>query len=73
MTRNVSIIATMRLPKQIDPKEVVVARHNEDVTALPQHEFDSLSVNHHDPIVPATVTWIVFFQVINYFMNMRTK
>jgi len=53
-------IATMRLPKQMDPKEYEVARLNESMTALEQHDLASTGEYHHVPTVPLTVTVVIF-------------
>ena len=50
-------MATSRLPKQIEPKEVVIVRMNELKTLASQQSTDEPSgSNHHVPTVPATVT-----------------
>eukprot|EP00587_Corethron_hystrix_P015276 CAMPEP_0113321690 /NCGR_PEP_ID=MMETSP0010_2-20120614/15087_1 /TAXON_ID=216773 ORGANISM="Corethron hystrix, Strain 308" /NCGR_SAMPLE_ID=MMETSP0010_2 /ASSEMBLY_ACC=CAM_ASM_000155 /LENGTH=50 /DNA_ID=CAMNT_0000179901 /DNA_START=470 /DNA_END=619 /DNA_ORIENTATION=- /assembly_acc=CAM_ASM_000155 len=50
-------MAVRRLPKQMEPKEYVVARENEPRTASEQHEDAIMGLYHHDPTVPATVVW----------------
>ena len=50
----------MKLPKHMDPKEYVIARRKELVTALDMNEFASDGVNHQVPTVPATVTVEIF-------------
>ena len=56
---NASMIATIKDPKQIDPKEVVTERQKLPTTDFPQNPL-SEGTNHQDPTTPATVVWIVF-------------
>ena len=44
----------------MDPKEYVIARRKELVTALEKKEFASDGVNHHVPTVPAADTVDMF-------------
>jgi hypothetical protein len=53
-------IATMRLPKQIDPKEYVVALLIESRTAIEQNDDASRGANHQVPTVPLTITVEIF-------------
>jgi hypothetical protein len=53
-------MATKRLPKQMDPKEVVVARTKESLIALEQQDEASSGANHQVETTPAIMTWIVF-------------
>ena len=55
--RSASRTATMRLPKQIEPKLVVMARKKELFTADEQQCEASSGSNHQFPTIPATVTW----------------
>jgi len=55
------IMATTRLPKQMDPKEYVMARLNESVTALEQNEDASAGEYHQVPTAPLTVTVEIFY------------
>jgi hypothetical protein len=61
MAVSVSIIATSRLPKQIEPKDVVVARIKLSVIADEQNELASSGANHHVDTTPAIMTWMVFW------------
>lgn len=56
MARNVWIIATNKLPKQIDPKDVVVARTKLPPIAGEQHDEASSGTNHHVDTTPAITT-----------------
>ena len=56
MTLSVSMIATRRLPKQILPKDVVVARTKLSLIATEQKELASLGANHHVDTTPAITT-----------------
>jgi len=56
MARNVWIIATNKLPKQIDPKDVVVARTKLPPIAGEQHDDASSGTNHHVDTTPAITT-----------------
>ena len=47
MALSVWIIATKRLPKQIEPNEVVVARTKLSLMATEQHDPASSGANHH--------------------------
>jgi hypothetical protein len=49
-------MATIREPKQMLPRLVVVARRREPETAGEQHEEATAGSNHHVPTVPATET-----------------
>lgn len=60
MARSVSMIATRRLPKQMLPKDVVVARRKLSLMAEEQKELASSGANHHVDTTPAIMTWIVF-------------
>jgi hypothetical protein len=62
MARSVSMIATRRLPKQMLPKDVVVARRKLSLMAEEQKELASSGANHHVDTTPAIMTWIVFCQ-----------
>ena len=55
-SRAASNNATMRLPRQIEPKEYVVARKKESRVAGEQHEPASAGANHQVPTTPAIVT-----------------
>jgi hypothetical protein len=57
--RSACKIATMRPPKQIDPKEVVTVRRKLLLMADPQQP-DSDGSYHHVPTVPATITCIEY-------------
>ena len=54
--RKASRMATSKLPKQMDPNEVVMARKNELLRADEQQQFASEGSNHQLPTIPATVT-----------------
>ena len=54
--RRASRMATMRLPKQIDPKLVVMVRTKELVTADAQQPHSDGS-NHHVATVPENDNW----------------
>ncbi len=60
MALSVSIIATSRLPKQMLPKDVVVARTKLSLIAAEQKELASSGANHHVDTTPAITTWMVF-------------
>ena len=49
-------MATIREPKQMLPRLVVVARRREPETAGEQQEEATAGSNHHVPTVPATET-----------------
>lgn len=53
-------MATSSEPKQMDPKDVVMARKKELLTADEQQEAASSGSIHQLPTIPATVTWTVF-------------
>lgn len=50
------MMATNKLPKQILPKDDVVARTNESLVATEQQDDASLGTNHHVDTTPATTT-----------------
>mmetsp|Transcript_17481 Transcript_17481/g.26029 ORF Transcript_17481/g.26029 Transcript_17481/m.26029 type:complete len:117 (-) Transcript_17481:777-1127(-) len=52
------MIASRRDPKHIDPKERIIARAMDEVTALEQQELASAASKHHVAMTPATVTLI---------------
>ena len=56
------MMATRSDPKQILPKEVVVARMKESLMAGEQQEEASMGENHQVETTPATVTWMVFWK-----------
>jgi hypothetical protein len=49
-------MATSKLPKHIEPKDVVVARTKLSCIAVEQYEFASCGTNHHVDTTPAIVT-----------------
>ena len=55
------MIATKRLPKQILPKDVVVARTKLSLIETEQNDPASSGVNHQVLTTPAMITWIVFY------------
>lgn len=55
------MIATKRLPKQILPKDVVVARTKLSLIDTEQHDPASSGANHQVLTTPAMITWIVFY------------
>jgi hypothetical protein len=57
---SVSMIAMRRLPKQILPKDVVLAHMKLSLMAMEQKELASLGANHHIDLTPAITTWMVF-------------
>mmetsp|Transcript_20348 Transcript_20348/g.42667 ORF Transcript_20348/g.42667 Transcript_20348/m.42667 type:complete len:89 (-) Transcript_20348:420-686(-) len=52
--------ATMRDPKQIEPREYVVDRKKESLTAEEQNDEASDGENHQVPTTPATVVRTTF-------------
>ena len=65
---NAWTIATRKLPKQIEPNDVVTVRKKLLWTLLSQQPTgESSGSNHHDPTVPAMQTWIEFFFI--YFID----
>jgi hypothetical protein len=54
------MIATRRLPKQILPNDVVVARTKLSLMPTEQNEPASSGANHHVETTPAMMTWMVF-------------
>ena len=57
---SVCIIATRRLPKQILPNDVVVARTKLSLMPTEQNDPASSGANHHVETTPAMMTWMVF-------------
>ena len=55
MTRMALSTATTREPKQMDPRDVVIARFTAPITG-----FWGLATNHHEPTVPAVVQCTMF-------------
>ena len=60
MARRVWMMATSSEPKQMEPKDVVVARTKESRMPGEQQELASAGENHQVETTPAMVTWMVF-------------
>jgi hypothetical protein len=51
---------TIKLPRQMDPREDVMERQSADRTAFEQHGLISSGWNHHVPTALATVARTIF-------------
>ena len=51
---------TTRLPRHMDPRDVVAERQSAPLMALEQHGLISLGWNHHVPTALATVARTIF-------------
>mmetsp|Transcript_47096 Transcript_47096/g.53392 ORF Transcript_47096/g.53392 Transcript_47096/m.53392 type:complete len:100 (+) Transcript_47096:287-586(+) len=60
ISRVACMMATIKDPKQMGPKDVVILLQYEFRTADEQHDFASPGINHQVPTVPATVQCTTF-------------
>lgn len=70
MALSVWIIATKRLPKQIEPNEVVVARTKLSLMATEQHDPASSGANHHLKRQAMSVSFCV--DILSHRVNKRS-